>query len=56
MGDDMTRKNIKCTVFDCKHCICDEELCNLDEIKVCNCMDGETKEATMFDSFKKRTK
>ena len=56
LGDIMAKKNIKCTVFDCKNCICDEEVCNLDEIKVCNCADDETKESTMCDSYKKRIK
>lgn len=48
------KQTIKCDVYDCKHCDCDEEACKLNEIKVCNCRDDETKEATMCDSFKKR--
>lgn len=45
------RQSIKCDVFDCKHCICDDEVCSLNEIKVCNCFNDKEKEATMCDSF-----
>ncbi len=55
-GDIMEKQKISCEVFDCKHCICDECRCNLDEIRVCNCSDNETKEATMCYSYKKRKK
>lgn len=48
------RQTINCTVYDCKHCNCDDSCCELNEIKVCNCGDDEKKEATMCDSYKKR--
>lgn len=47
-------QTIKCDVYDCKHCDCDIEYCNLDEIKVCNCDDCKEKESTMCDSYDKR--
>lgn len=50
----MMIKKIKCSVYNCKHCICDENACNLDEIKVCSCSGEEKKEATMCNSYKKR--
>lgn len=45
---------IHCNVYDCSHCNCSNELCNLKEIKVCNCNDDQKKEATMCDSYNKR--
>ena len=48
------KQTIKCDVYDCKHCNCDEKCCCLDEIKVCNCANTEKKEATMCDSYDKR--
>jgi len=56
MGDNMKKneQKIKCDVFECRHCICDECICNLDEIKVSNCNNNKDKESTMCDSFKKR--
>ncbi len=55
-GENMNELNqkIKCDVFDCKHCNCDDKVCNLKEIKVCNCSHDDTKEATMCYSFKSR--
>ena len=55
-GDMMEKQKITCEVFDCKHCNCDEYMCNLKEIKVRNCSDDETKEATMCYSYAKRKK
>ncbi len=50
----MNNQMIKCDVFDCKHCNCDDKVCNLKEIKICNCSHDENKEATMCDSYKTR--
>ncbi len=47
-------QKIKCNVYDCSHCNCDNDECKLTEIKVCNCNDDENKEATMCDSYKNR--
>lgn len=52
----MEKQKITCEVFDCKHCNCDECMCNLKEIKVRNCSDEETKESTMCYNYKKRKK
>lgn len=46
------KQTIKCDVYDCCHCDEKNECCCLDKIKVCNCSDDNTKEATMCDSFK----
>lgn len=48
------KQTIKCDVFDCKHCNCDDKYCNLDEIKISNCNNKENKESTMCDSYNKR--
>lgn len=48
----MENSKIKCTVKDCKYNQ-ENELCTLQEIKVCHCNPEETKEATMCDSYKK---
>lgn len=48
------KQTIKCDVYDCKHCNCDEECCSLEEIKVCNCDDCKEKESTMCDSYDKK--
>lgn len=48
------KQTIKCDVYDCRHCDCEEECCNLKEIKVSNCSSNEDKEATMCDSYKRR--
>lgn len=52
MGKD--KQKINCTVYDCKHCDCDCDSCNLKTIKVCCCASDNEKEATMCDSYKKR--
>ena len=47
-------QKIKCEVHNCKYCK-DDNVCELKEIKVCNCKCGESnKELTMCDSFKSR--
>ena len=58
IGDNMENKSqkIECNVFDCKHCNCDDCVCNLKEIKVCNCGHNEDKESTMCNSYKQRKK
>lgn len=45
---------VKCDVYDCKHCLCDDKLCNLDTVKISNCSDEESKDSTICDSYKKR--
>lgn len=52
----MSNKNqkINCDVFDCKHCNCDDCLCELEKIRVCNCNYNCDKESTMCDSYDKR--
>lgn len=45
---------IKCEVYDCKHCDCDNFECTLSKINVCSCSEEYEKEATMCDSYKKR--
>jgi hypothetical protein len=45
---------IKCNVYNCAHCICDNNLCNLEEIKVSDCNNEEKKESTICDSYRKR--
>lgn len=47
-------QNIKCDVFDCKHCDVEEVCCNLREIKVSNCSSNKEKEATMCASYDAR--
>lgn len=49
----MKKQKINCQVYDCKYCNCEDDICNLDAIKVCNCNDEKKKEATMCDSYKK---
>lgn len=49
------KQNIKCSVEACKHLNCEDYKCKLNEIKVCNCNSGEEKEATMCDSFEKKS-
>lgn len=46
--------SIGCTVYDCEHCNCNEDVCQLDKIKVCHCKNTEEKEATMCDSYQKK--
>lgn len=50
----MEKQEIKCRVYDCKHCNCDCDMCKLECIEVCNCKDTETKDATMCDSYEKK--
>lgn len=47
-------QKIKCDVFDCKHCDCNNNCCVLKEIKVRNCNNDRDKESTMCDSYKSR--
>ena len=49
----MTKKEqkIACSVYDCKHCECEKDMCNLKEIKVANCKGSGEKETTMCDSL-----
>lgn len=56
LGDFMKKEKqlIKCNVYDCKHCNCNDECCSLNEIKVCNCDNCKEKESTMCDSYDKR--
>lgn len=51
-------QKIKCNVENCKHCDCEEKVCKLKEIKVCNCGCDEACECdeTMCGSFKERKK
>jgi len=46
------KQTIKCDVDTCKHLNGNNELCNLDEIKVSTCNDEIEKEATICDSYK----
>lgn len=48
------RQTIKCDVYDCKHCDCDNVCCNLNEIKVSNCNNNNNKESTMCDSYDRK--
>lgn len=48
------KKQINCSVYDCKHCNCECDKCKLEEIKVCNCEGCGEKKTTMCDSYKKR--
>ena len=48
------KQNIKCDVYDCKHCDLEVECCSLREIKVSNCNQNKEKEATMCDSYSPR--
>ena len=48
------KQKINCDVFDCKHCNCDDCLCELEKIRVCNCNYNCDKESTMCDSYDKR--
>lgn len=49
-------KKIKCNVHCCSHCDCDNDCCELDQIKICNCDCDEAtdKEETMCNSFKEK--
>lgn len=46
------KQTIKCDVSTCRHLNNEKELCDLGEIKVCNCKNEAEKEATMCDSYK----
>ena len=55
-GDIMKKdQKINCNVHDCEHCNCEENCCELDKIKVCNCDGCGCKETTMCDSYKEKT-
>jgi len=57
LGDIMSKEQkINCDVFDCKHCNCDDEKCNLNEIRVSCCNSREKKESTICDSYERRKK
>lgn len=47
-------QKIKCDVEDCKHCDCENHVCELSKIKVCNCDGCGCKETTMCDSYKEK--
>lgn len=54
IGDAMeNNQTIKCDVYSCKHCNCDECICMLNEIKVSNKSNDMKKEATMCANYKK---
>lgn len=57
-GDRMEQKKqeICCSVHDCVHCDCGCDMCQLKEIKVCNCGGDGEKENTMCDSYKEKKK
>lgn len=49
----MKNQKINCKVHDCKYCDCDDSICLLKEIEVCNCKTGNiSKELTMCNSYK----
>jgi len=50
------KQTIKCLVHDCKYCDLNNNLCNLEKIKVCNCSDDKNKEATMCNSYENKNK
>ena len=50
----MEKQTIGCTVHDCKHCECDKDKCNLNNIKVCNCNGCGNMECTMCGSYEKK--
>lgn len=45
------RQTIKCDVYNCRYCDCDNKYCNLKEIKISNCNNNKEKEATMCASY-----
>ncbi len=47
-------QKIGCSVYDCKHCNCEEDSCKLKEIKVSNCKGSGEKETTMCDSYQQK--
>ena len=54
-GDNMenNKQKIKCDVYSCRYCNCDDKSCMKEEIQVCNCLNDTKKEATMCSSYKK---
>lgn len=48
------KQEIKCDVHDCEHCNCDQDVCKLNEIKICNHDGCGCKETTMCDSYKEK--
>ena len=50
----MEKQTIHCSVHNCDFCNEQENHCELEEIKVCNCSNDHEKEATMCDSFKEK--
>ena len=44
-------QTIKCDVFNCRYCDCDNKYCNLKEIKISNMDNTKEKEATMCASY-----
>lgn len=50
----MKNQAIHCSVHNCDFCNEQENHCELEEIKVCNCSKTDEKEATMCDSFKEK--
>lgn len=48
------KQKIGCTVYDCKYCLCDKDMCNLSNIKVCNCHGNGDMENTMCGSYEKK--
>ena len=50
----MANQKINCTVHDCEYCNCEQNCCQLKDIKVCNCAPEHEKEATMCASYEKR--
>lgn len=54
-GDNMEKKQtIGCSVHDCKFCLCDKDMCNLNNIKICNCKGHGDMEKTMCESYEKK--
>lgn len=47
-------QTIKCDVFDCKHCDCENVCCSLNKIKISNCNNNKDKEATMCENYNKK--
>lgn len=48
------KQKIKCTVYDCKYCKCDDKLCELSCISVEKCGKYNSKVDTICASYKKR--
>lgn len=47
-------QTINCSVYDCKHCDCECDMCKLKKVKICNCHGDGEKETTMCDSYKEK--